>query len=53
MVAGGDTCLAIANKNASGNVATLHEFCSTERHFYGQLDRIARLLKAFVHSGVY
>lgn len=40
MIAGGDNCLVLVDKNVMGYIASLHELASTERRFYCKLSEI-------------
>uniref|UniRef100_A0A8C2TXH4 Alsin Rho guanine nucleotide exchange factor ALS2 n=1 Tax=Coturnix japonica TaxID=93934 RepID=A0A8C2TXH4_COTJA len=40
VIAGGDNCLALVDKNIMGYIASLHELASTERRFYFRLSEI-------------
>ncbi|XP_042314207.1 LOW QUALITY PROTEIN: alsin [Sceloporus undulatus] len=40
MAAGGSNCLALADKNIMGYIASLHELASMERQFYSKLSAI-------------
>lgn len=40
MIAGGDNCLVLVDKNVMGYIASLHELASTERRFYFKLSEI-------------
>lgn len=40
MIAGGDNCLALVDKNVMGYIASLHELAATERRFYFKLSEI-------------
>ncbi|XP_053838410.1 alsin isoform X5 [Vidua macroura] len=40
VIAGGDNCLALVDKNVMGYIASLHELAATERRFYFKLSEI-------------
>uniref|UniRef100_A0A8B9ZSJ5 Alsin Rho guanine nucleotide exchange factor ALS2 n=1 Tax=Anas zonorhyncha TaxID=75864 RepID=A0A8B9ZSJ5_9AVES len=40
VIAGGDNCLILVDKNIMGYIASLHELASTERRFYFRLSEI-------------
>ncbi|XP_051478897.1 alsin isoform X1 [Apus apus] len=40
VIAGGDNCLVLVDKNVMGYIASLHELSSTERRFYFKLSEI-------------
>ncbi|NXC12384.1 ALS2 protein, partial [Corythaeola cristata] len=40
VIAGGDNCLVLVDKNVMGYIASLHELASTERRFYFKLSEI-------------
>lgn len=40
VIAGGDNCLVLVDKNIMGYIASLHELASTERRFYFRLSEI-------------
>lgn len=40
VIAGGDNCLVLVDKNIMGYIASLHELASTERRFYFKLSEI-------------
>ncbi|NXP08937.1 ALS2 protein, partial [Thinocorus orbignyianus] len=40
VIAGGDNCLVLVDKNVMGYIASLHELASTERRFYFRLSEI-------------
>lgn len=40
MIAGGDNCLVLVDKNVMGYIASLHELASSERRFYFKLSEI-------------
>lgn len=40
VIAGGDNCLALVDKNVMGYIASLHELAATERRFYFRLSEI-------------
>lgn len=51
--AGGPNCVALADRNVMGFIATLHELASAERKFYCMLSRVKnQILHPLLARGV-
>lgn len=52
VIAGGDNCLVLVDKNVMGYIASLHELASTERRFYFKLSEIkSQILRPLLGLG--